>query len=44
MYLASCSRDKTIYIYEAESEEMLLSEDVDQDFEFSVSAILSGHA
>ena len=38
------SRDKTIYIYEAESEDMLNGDEVDNEFEFSVNAILSGHA
>lgn len=45
-YLATCSRDKTVYIYEAENQEMLLGggNSNELEFEFSVSAILSGHA
>ena len=47
-YLATCSRDKTIYIYEAESEEMLTGgaggDKEEMEFEFSVNSILNGHA
>jgi WD40 repeat protein len=41
--LATCGRDKQIYIYEADSEDMLLSSVDDDEFEFSCAAILSGH-
>lgn len=41
--MATCSRDKTIYIYEIENEDMVQGQAPDQDFEFSVSNILSGH-
>lgn len=46
-YLATCSRDKTIYIYEADSEDMLTGNPTDIDdmeFEFNIISILSGHA
>lgn len=46
-FLATCSRDKTIYIYEADTEEMLMgnpSDSLDVDFEFNVNSILNGHA